>query len=78
MTPLHPEETQTIVPDTQDTAEDTAHEPASPLPPDVVPPEITRELAPHSEVRLVYWLRRDYWTKLIAPVVGSVEEREVP
>jgi hypothetical protein len=68
--------TQTIVPDTQDAADGTMPEQPPPLPADVVPPEIERELPPHTEVRLVYWLRRDYWTRLITPIVGTLEERD--
>ena len=46
------------------------------MPGDVVPPEIERELPPHTEVRLVYWLRREYWTRLISPVVSVLDERK--
>lgn len=68
--------TQTIVPEPQETAVGAAPEPSPPLSADVVPPEIQRELPPHTEVRLVYWLRREYWTRLITPVVGAFEQRK--
>jgi hypothetical protein len=46
-------------------------------PADVVPPEIRRELPPHTEVRLVYWLRREYWTRLFTPIVSALDERKL-
>lgn len=39
---------------------------SQPVPSEVVPQEIQRELAPHTEVRLICWLRREYWTNLIS------------
>ena len=68
--------TQVVVPEPEQTVPGTAPEPSPPSPADVVPPEIQRELPPHTEVRLVYWLRREYWTRLITPVVSTFEQRK--
>jgi hypothetical protein len=68
--------TEPLLPESQDAASGTPLESAAPLPADVVPPEIQRELPPHTEVRLVYWLRREYWTRLITPVVSTFEQRK--
>lgn len=68
--------TQPVLPGSQESASGTPPESATPLPADVVPPEIQRELPPHTEVRLVYWLRREYWTRLITPVVSTFEQRK--
>jgi hypothetical protein len=68
--------TQPVVPESQEASDGTPVESATPLPENVVPPEIQRELPPHTEVRLVYWLRREYWTRLITPVVSTFEQRK--
>jgi len=67
---------QPVPPEVPEAASDKTPEASTPLPADVVPPEIQRELPPHTEVRLVYWLRREYWTRLITPVVSAIEQRK--
>jgi hypothetical protein len=76
MHPTNRQDAQRAQPEAQKAASDVTPDASPPLPADVVPQEIQRELPPHTEVRLVYWLRREYWTRLITPVVSAIEQRK--
>jgi len=68
--------TEPVLPESKEADDGALPDAVPPLAADVVPPEIRRELPPHTEVRLVYWLRREYWSRLLTPVVAAIEQRK--